>query len=310
VVERPLVCVFAANHGVAARGVSAYPPDASRKMLENFTTGRAAIYQICASMSLGFKVFDLAIEMPTNDIVEAPAMDEKACVATMAFGMEAIAGGADLLALGEFGLGNTTVAAAIYAALYGGPAERWIEPETRADDDAVARKIAAVEAALARHREHLGDPLEVLRRLGGRDIAAMAGAILAARLQRIPVVLDGYVAGAAAAILHALNPAAIDHCIAGHLAAEGAHREVLERLGKIPLLALGLRLGEGTGAALAAGLVRTAAACHAGMGSHETGEAGPAEPPRPVTPLPDRGAARSAEHQPPAARPSRATQGR
>ena len=310
VVERPLVCVFAANHGVAARGVSAYPPDASRRMLENFTSGRAAIYQICASMSLGFKVFDLAIEMPTNDLVDAPARDEKACVATMAFGMEAIAGGADLLALGEFGLGNTTIAAAIYAALYGGPAERWIEPEAGTDDGAVARRIAVVEAALARHREHLHDPLEVLRRLGGRDIAAMAGAILAARLQRIPVVLDGYVAGAAAAILHALNPAAIDHCIAGHLAAESAHREVLERLGKIPLLALGLRLGEGTGAALAAGLVRTAAACHAGMGSQEPSAAGAADQASVVTPLPDRGAARSAEHRPPEARPSRATQGR
>jgi nicotinate-nucleotide--dimethylbenzimidazole phosphoribosyltransferase len=307
-IERPLVCVFAANHGVAARGVSPYPPEVNRRMLENFTTGRAAIYQVCASLNLGFKVFDLAIEMPTNDIVQTAAMDEKACVATMAFGMEAIAGGADLLALGEMGLGNTTIAAAIYAALYGGPAARWVEPETGSDDDRVARRITVVEAALALHRDHLHDPLEVLRRLGGRDIAAIAGAILAARLQRIPVVLDGYVACAAAAVLHALNPAAIDHCIAGHLAAEAAHQEVLERLGKIPLLALGLRLGEGTGAALAAGLVRTAAACHSGMGSQETTATGATDQISPVTPLPDQ-TAESAEHRPPEARPSRATQG-
>ncbi|HVL72838.1 MAG TPA: nicotinate-nucleotide--dimethylbenzimidazole phosphoribosyltransferase, partial [Beijerinckiaceae bacterium] len=200
-VERPLVCVFAGSHGVAARGVSAYPAEVNRQMLENFAAGGAAINQICAAYGLGFKVFDLALELPTADIAEAPAMDEKACVATMAFGMEAIAGGTDLLAVGEMGIGNTTVAAAIYAALYGGPAERWVGRGTGVDDAGLARKVATVEAALARHRNHLGDPLEVLRRLGGRDVAAIAGAILAARLQHIPVVLDGYVATAAAAIL-------------------------------------------------------------------------------------------------------------
>ena len=268
-VERPLVCVFAGSHGVAARGVSAYPAEVNRQMLENFAAGGAAINQICAAYGLGFKVFDLALELPTADIAEAPAMDEKACVATMAFGMEAIAGGTDLLAVGDMGIGNTTVAAAIYAALYGGPAERWVGRGTGVDDAGLARKVATVEAALARHRNHLGDPLEVLRRLGGRDVAAIAGAILAARLQHIPVVLDGYVATAAAAILHALDRHALDHCVAGHLSAEGAHAEVLERLGKIPLLALGMRLGEGTGAALAIGLVKAAAACHRDMATFE-----------------------------------------
>ena len=268
-VERPLVCVFAGSHGVAARGVSAYPAEVNRQMLENFAAGGAAINQICAAYGLGFKVFDLALELPTADIAEGPAMDEKACVATMAFGMEAIAGGTDLLAVGEMGIGNTTVAAAIYAALYGGPAERWVGRGTGVDDAGLARKVATVEAALARHWDHLGDPLEVLRRLGGRDVAAIAGAILAARLQHIPVVLDGYVATAAAAILHALDRHALDHCVAGHLSAEGAHAEVLERLGKIPLLALGMRLGEGTGAALAIGLVKAAAACHRDMATFE-----------------------------------------
>jgi nicotinate-nucleotide--dimethylbenzimidazole phosphoribosyltransferase len=192
-------------------------------------------------------------------------MDEKSCVATMAFGMEAIAGGSDLLCVGELGIGNTTAAAAIYAALYGGPAEHWVGRGTGVDDEGLRRKIAAVEGAIARHRDHLDDPLEVLRRLGGREIAAAAGAILAARLQRIPVILDGYVTTSAAAVLHGIHPATIDHCLAGHLAAEGAHQEVLERLGLIPLLALGMRLGEGTGAALAAGLVKSAAAVHRDM---------------------------------------------
>lgn len=264
-VDRPLVCVFAGSHGVAQRGVSAYPSEVNRQMLENFAAGGAAINQICASQGLGFKVFDLALDMPTMDIVDDAAMDEKSCVATMAFGMEAIAGGTDLLGVGELGIGNTTVAAAMYAALFGGPAAGWVGRGTGIDDEGFARKIAAVEGAIERHRGHLDDPLEILRRLGGREVAAIAGAILAARLQRIPVILDGYVATAAAAVLHAIDPATLDHCIAGHVSPEGNHQGVLERLGKIPILALGLRLGEGTGAALAAGLVKTAAALHRDM---------------------------------------------
>ncbi|HEY8382698.1 MAG TPA: nicotinate-nucleotide--dimethylbenzimidazole phosphoribosyltransferase [Microvirga sp.] len=264
-VDRPLVCVFAGSHGVAARGVSAYPSDVNRQMLENFAAGGAAINQICAAYGLGFKVFDLALDMPTGDIVDGPAMDEKSCVATMAFGMEAIAGGTDLLCVGELGIGNTTIAAAIYTALFGGPAAHWVGRGTGVDDAGLARKVAAVEAAIERHRSHLNDPLEIMTRLGGREVAAIAGAILAARLQRIPVILDGYVTTAAAAVLHAIHPATIDHCIAGHVSAEGAHQDVLERLGKIPILALGLRLGEGTGAALAAGIVKAAVATHREM---------------------------------------------
>ncbi len=268
-VARPLVCVFAASHGVAARGVSAFPPEVNRQMLETFAAGGGAINQICAANGLGFKVFDLAIDVPTGDITAGPAMSEKDAVATMAFGMEAVAGGTDLLGIGEMGIGNTTVAAAIYAALYGGEPASWVGRGTGVDEAGLARKISAVEAALAVHAGHLDDPLEVLARLGGRDVAAMAGAILAARAQKVPVVIDGYVATAAAAILHAVHPSAIDHCVAGHLSAEGAHREVLERLGKIPLLALGLRLGEGSGAALAMSLIKTAAAIHRDMATFD-----------------------------------------
>ena len=201
--DRPLVCVFAGSHGVTARGVSAFPAAVNRQMLDNFAAGGGAINQICAAYGLGFKVFDLAIDMPTGDITVGPAFDEKACVATMAFGMEAVAAGTDCLALGEMGIGNTTVAAAIYAALYGGEAAHWVGRGTGVDAAGLARKVAAVEAALAHHSGHLDDPLEILARLGGREIAAMAGAILAARLQRVPVVLDGYVATAAAATTRA-----------------------------------------------------------------------------------------------------------
>jgi nicotinate-nucleotide--dimethylbenzimidazole phosphoribosyltransferase len=263
--DRPLVCVFAGSHGVTARGVSAFPDAVNRQMLENFAAGGAAINQICAAYGLGFKVFDLAIDLPTGDITVGPAFDEKACVATMAFGMEAVAAGTDCLAVGEMGIGNTTIAAAIYAALFGGEAAHWVGRGTGVDAAGIGRKVAAVEAALAHHAGHLDDPLEVLARLGGREIAAMAGAILAARLQRVPVVLDGYVATAAAAILHAIDPSALDHCLAGHVSAEGAHADVLERLGLVPLLALGMRLGEGSGAAMALGLLKGALACHRDM---------------------------------------------
>lgn len=268
-VDRPLVCVFAGNHGVVDQGVSAYPQSVTRQMLENFAAGGAAINQICAAYDLGFKVFDLALDLPTGDFTQGDALDERACVATMAFGMESLAGGCDLLCLGEMGIGNTTAAAAVYAALYGGDAAFWCGRGTGVDDDGLKRKIAAVEAGLVLHRPHLSDPLEVLRRFGGREMAAICGAIIAARLQRIPVILDGYVVCAAAAVLQALEPSALDHCLAGHLSTEGAHRDVLARLGKQPLLALEMRLGEGTGAALAAGLVKAAAAVHGGMATFE-----------------------------------------
>jgi len=265
VLERPLVAVFVANHGVVAQGVSAYPASVTRAMLENFGRGGAAINQICATYGLGLKVFELALELPTQDMTEKPAMEEAEAAATFAYGMEAIAGGADLLCLGEMGIGNTTVAAAIYHGLYGGAAADWVGRGTGVDDAGFARKVAAVETAVALHKDHLGDPLEIMRRLGGREIAAMAGAIMAARIERVPVILDGYVVSAAAAILHALDPHALDHCLAGHVSAEGAHAEVLRRLGKVPLLDLGLRLGEGSGAALAAGIVKAALACHRDM---------------------------------------------
>jgi nicotinate-nucleotide--dimethylbenzimidazole phosphoribosyltransferase len=266
---RPMVAVFAANHGVVAQGVSAFPPEVTRAMMENFAAGGAAINQICATYDIGLKVFELALDFPTPDITQEPAFDEAACAATFAFGMEAIAGGTDLLCLGEMGIGNTTIASAIYHALYGGKAEDWVGRGTGIDEAGYKRKVDAVARAVALNAGHLSDPLEVLRRLGGREIAAMAGAIMAARLERIPVVLDGYVVTAAAAILHALNPASIDHCIAGHLSAEGAHADVLKRLGKKPLLDLGLRLGEGTGAALAVGVMKAALACHRDMATFD-----------------------------------------
>jgi nicotinate-nucleotide--dimethylbenzimidazole phosphoribosyltransferase len=274
-VVNPLVAVFAGNHGVVAKGVSAYPQSVTQAMVANFTSGGAAINQICKTFDISLKVYELALEKPTGDITEEPAMDERTCAGTIAFGMEALASEPDLLVVGEMGIGNTTAAAAICHALYGGEAEDWVGRGTGVDDAGLKRKAEAVRAAVARHKAHLTDPLEVLARLGGREIAAMAGAILAARLRRTPVVLDGFVVASAAAVLQAFDGSALDHCLAGHVSAELAHREALKRLGKAPLLDLGMRLGEGSGAALAVGIVKAAVACHNGMATFaEAGVAG------------------------------------
>ena len=268
-VERPTVVVFAGNHGVTAQGVSPYPREVTQQMVANFGAGGAAVNQICGTFGAGLKVFEMALDIPTKDITQDAAMTEAECAAPMAFGMEAIAG-ADLIAPGEMGIGNTTPAAAVYHALYGGKASDWVGRGTGVDDAGLKRKIAAVERAVALHRDHLGDPFEVLRRLGGREMAAIAGAILAARIERVPVVLDGYVVGAAAAVLHALDRGALDHCIAGHISAEGAHGDVLKRLGKKPLLDLGMKLGEGSGAALSIGIIQAALACWRDMATFDS----------------------------------------
>ena len=261
---RIVVAVFAGNHGVVAQGVAAYPQAVTAQMVANFRNDGAAVNQICKSFGLGLKVFELALERPTGDITETAAMEEAECAATMAYGMEATEG-ADLLCIGEMGIGNTTIAAAIAHALHGGKPEDWVGPGTGVDAGGLRRKADAIRRAMALHAGHLHDPLEVLRRVGGRELAAMAGAILAARVQHVPVVIDGYVATAAAAVLHAMNPGALDHCIAGHLSAEPAHARLLEKLGLKPLLDLGMRLGEASGAAMAAGLIKAAADLHNGM---------------------------------------------
>jgi nicotinate-nucleotide--dimethylbenzimidazole phosphoribosyltransferase len=263
--DKTVVAVFAGNHGVVAQGVAAFPQAVTAQMVANFRNDGAAVNQICKTFDLGLKVFELALEIPTGDITQEAALCEKDCAATMAYGMEAVADGCDLLCIGEMGIGNTTIAAAICAGLYGGGGAAWAGLGTGVDGDGLSRKIKAIDAAVDLHREHLKDPLEVLRRLGGRELAAMAGAILAARMQNVPVLIDGFVASAAAAVLQAANPAALDHCMAAHCSAEAAHRTLLAKLGKEPLLDLGMRLGEASGAALAAGLVKAAANLHNNM---------------------------------------------
>lgn len=268
--ENPMVTVFAGNHGVTDQGVSAFPQEVTAQMVANFTNGGAAISQICGLHEINLRVFELALELPTGDITREPALEDQMCAATIAYGMEAVAGKPDIIGLGEMGIGNTTIAAAIFAALYGGTGADWAGRGSGVDDAGYARKVDAIDRALALHQDGLGHPLSILARLGGREVAAMLGALIAARHQKVPVVIDGYVATAAAAIAHAVNPAAIDHCLFAHVTSEGSHGRVLQHIGKAPLLDLGMHLGEGTGAALGVVLVKTALHLHTNMATFDS----------------------------------------
>lgn len=264
--RRPRVAVFAGNHGVAvAQGVSAYPVAVTAQMVKNFVDGGAAVNQLAQAADSDLRVYELDLAHPTADFTIAPAMTEAECVRAMAYGMMAVEPGIDLLCLGEMGIGNTTSGAALATALFGGEAADWVGPGTGVDAAGVRRKAEVVAKAVATHRAALTDPIEVLRHLGGLELAAIVGAVLAARMARIPVLLDGYTCTAAAAVLWAIDRHALDHCQVAHVSAEPGHRRLLDKLGRTALLDLGMRLGEGSGAALAIGLVRGALACHEGM---------------------------------------------
>ncbi len=267
-IDRPQVIVFAGNHGVAARGVSAFPAEVTAQMVANFRAGGAAINQLAALAGAPVEVVALDLDCPTADFTQGPAMTGAEAAAALSAGWDAVRPDADALILGEMGIGNTTSAAALALALFGGTAADWVGRGTGVDDAGLALKTRVVVDGVARHAG-LADPLEVLAALGGREIAAMAGAMARARACRIPVILDGFICTAAAAVLHRAAPGsgagALDHCLAGHVSAEPGHARLLEALGMRPLLSLGMRLGEGSGAALALQVVRGALACQSGM---------------------------------------------
>ena len=263
--ERVAIAVFAGNHGVAARGVSAYPQAVTAQMVANFASGGAAINQIARLCGADLRVMPLELDRPTHDFTAAPAMDIDEFLTAVDIGYRTVPPNCDLLAVGEMGIANTTTAAALCAALLGGGAERWAGRGTRIDDAGLMRKRAAIEAGLNFHRAIPGDPLSAAVALGGRELAAILGAILAARRHRIPVLLDGFVATAAILPLAQLEAGIVDHCHAGHVSAESGHRALLRELGLEPLLDLDMRLGEGSGAALAILLLRAALSCHTGM---------------------------------------------
>ena len=263
--DRIEVLVFAGNHGVVAQCVSAFPAAVTTQMVANFAAGGAAINQLAAVAGARLRVVPLDLGRPTADFTKEPAMDEDAFLRVVAAGYDSVPADADLVCLGEMGIGNTTAAAAIAAALFGGGGVRWAGRGTGVDDDGLARKRAAIDTALKRHAGALADPLHVAAALGGRELAAILGAALAARRQRIPVLIDGFVCTAALAPLRMLRADGLAHAVAAHVSAEAAHRELLDELGLKPLLDLGMRLGEGSGAAVGVLILRAAVACHTGM---------------------------------------------
>lgn len=267
--DRPRVAVFAGNHGVAAQGVSAFPAEVTVQMVANFQAGGAAINQLCKTFDAELQVYEMALDQPTADFTDGPAMEDAECANAMAYGMLAVQEGVDIICLGEMGIANTTSAAALCHALFGGEAADWTGPGTGVRGDALDNKIRVVAEAVALHSEARNDPLEIMRRLGGRELAAIAGAVIAARMGRVPVLLDGYATTAAAAILHRLEPALLDHCMVAHCSAEPGHLRLLQEIGKEPLLTLGMRLGEASGAALALGILRAAVNCHIGMATFD-----------------------------------------
>lgn len=276
-IARPAVVVMAGDHGVAARGVSAYPAAVTPQMVLNFLGGGAAINVLARHIGAEVVVVDMGVAADlaphpallerkvapgTRDLSVEPAMTRAQALQAVETGIavaaDLIAGGADLLCTGDMGIGNTTPSSAIVAALTGRPAGEVTGRGTGVDDVGLARKIAVIDAALALHRPDPADGLDVLAKVGGFEIGGLAGVILGAAARRTPVVVDGFISGAAALLACALAPAAQPYLIAGHRSVERGHLAVFGKLDLDPLLDLGLRLGEGTGAALAVSLCQAA----------------------------------------------------
>ncbi|SEL88388.1 nicotinate-nucleotide-dimethylbenzimidazole phosphoribosyltransferase [Roseivivax marinus] len=255
--------VFAGNHGICDRGVNPFPQEVTAQMVANFERGGAAINQLCRHAGATLSVVALDLDRPTRDFTTGPAMTEAECLAAMRRGAGAVDPSADVVVLGEMGIGNSTVAAALAHACFGGAAADWVGRGTGADADRLALKTRVVEEGRALHADAIG--LHVLAALGGREQAAICGAVFAARAARIPVLIDGFICTAAIAPLHAAAPAFLDHCLVSHASAEPGHARLCAALGQVPLLDLGMALGEGTGAAVALSILRGALACHDGM---------------------------------------------
>lgn len=271
-INRARAAIFAGNHGVTVHGVSAFPPSVTAQMVANFANGGAAINALSGAAGLELTVVALDLDRPTADFTVAPAMSEAECLDALNRGAATVEADLDLIVLGEMGIGNSTAAAALCARSLGGDATEWVGPGTGVDGHGFARKTAVVDRAIAFHSDAPRSAFETLRRVGGREIAAIAGAILRARHLRVPVLLDGFICTAAIAPLAADNAAITAHCIAGHCSAEPGHKRLLDLLGLHPLLALDMRLGEGSGAAVAANIIRSALAVHDRMATFAEAE--------------------------------------
>ncbi len=283
VVNHKVIFILAGDHGVVRQGVSPYPQEVTAQMVANFLAGGAAINALARTAGARVVVADFGVINPpahpglracrvgagTADFTAGPAMTRDQAVATVERGMELVEAeleaGLDLVGTGEMGIGNTTTAAAVVSALLEVPPERTVGPGTGLDRAGVSRKARVVEAALLQNRPDPADPLDVLAKVGGFEVGGLVGVILGAAARRRPVVLDGYITGAAALLAVRLCPPVRHYLIASHRSAEPGHRLVLGALGLRPLLDLGMRLGEGTGAALAFTIIEAALRAHREM---------------------------------------------
>ena len=272
-IEMAQALVFAGNHGICDQGMNPFPQEVTAQMVANFEHGGAVINQLCQENGADLTVIALDLDTPTKDFTKGPAMSEAECLDAINTGAEAVNTDADILLLGEMGIGNSTVAAALAAGIFGGESSQWVGIGTGSNADGVALKNRVVSDGLALHGQK--SPLEKLAALGGREHAAIAGAVLAARIASIPVLLDGYICTAAAAPLFGVKPELLDHCLIAHTSAEAGHKALAKAMNKTPVLNFSMRLGEGTGAALTLGIVKSALACHNGMATFaEAGVAG------------------------------------
>lgn len=257
--------IFAGNHGICEQGVSAYPQSVTKQMVDNFKQGGAAINQLCQQNGADLTIIPIELDCPTADFSEAAAMNETECLDAVNIGITAVTAETDILLLGEMGIGNTTSAAALSMGLFGLDAETWVGRGTGLDDIALNHKKAVVDEAVSLHAATCKTPVDWLCAVGGRELAAIVGAIVAARIASIPVLLDGFICTAAASVLYAIDPRLLDHAILGHVSAEAGHRHLARIIEKEPILSLNMRLGEGSGAAVSLGIIRSALACHSGM---------------------------------------------
>ncbi|MDT1063399.1 nicotinate-nucleotide--dimethylbenzimidazole phosphoribosyltransferase [Paracoccus sp. CPCC 101403] len=263
-IDRAQALVFAGNHGVTAQGVNPYPVEVTAQMVQNFRKGGAAINQLCRVAGADLQVIPLDLDRPTADFTQGMAMDVADLVGAIQTGKDAVDPDADVILLGEMGIGNSTVAAALAAATFGGTATDWVGPGTGADGDTFRRKIEAVDAGLKRHKG-AATAASILGSFGGREQAAICGAVIRARELGIPVILDGFICSAAAGVLLVNDRDALNHCLIGHESAEPGHRRLVAVMKKKPVVMLDMCLGEGSGAAVALMILRAALECHDGM---------------------------------------------
>ncbi len=259
-IEKPTLAIFAGSHGIVDAGVSLSSNLDTQAHIKALTEGRAPLSAIAAQVGANVRVFELALDRPTPSIAKEAAMTERECAATIAYGFEAVEDQPDLLAIAVSGAGVGTAAAAVACALYGGSPDYWVRPSAQTPASLSDKRSLLVSDALRLHRGHMSDPLEALRCLGGRELAACVGAIIAARHQSIPVLLDGFATTIAAGVVHAVSPSAVSHCIAAHITQRPAHEAALERIGLAPLLQLQFQTGGGLGSATAIGVLKTACA--------------------------------------------------